>query len=78
MKRKTRKRAKKLRLTRHHDLARSRGGPTAEWNLYEMSMEHHVAYHTLFRNRTFAEAAEVLRRMEQFHNRPKFKKGECE
>ena len=56
------------RRTRHHNLPRSRKGGDGD-NIYILASEHHEAYHKLFGNRTFAEAAEVLRRMEVLHLR---------
>ena len=65
---KSRKFRMRHRKTKHHDLARScKGG--GEENIYIIASEHHEAYHKLFGNRTFAEAAEVLRRMEILHLR---------
>ncbi len=74
----TRRKRKLKRLTKHHNIAKSRGGRSEWWNLYIMSEEHHQAYHKLFRNMTLREAAEALLRMERMHNPPRYKKGECE
>jgi len=63
-----RKRNRRNRLTRHHNIAKSIGGRFDNWNIYLLSEEHHRAYHKLFGLRTFAEAAEVLMRMEKMHN----------
>jgi hypothetical protein len=60
--------ARRHKLTRHHNLARSRKGGDGD-NIYILASEHHEAYHKLFGTRTFAEAAEVLRRMEILHLR---------
>jgi hypothetical protein len=63
------KRTKRNRhFTKHHNRAVSRYGTNDQWNLYRLSAEHHQAFHKLFGNRTFAEAAEVLQRMEDIHN----------
>jgi hypothetical protein len=53
--------------TRHHNQAKSRGGSYAEWNIYKLSAEHHIAYNKLFGLRNFDEAAQVLLRMQEIH-----------
>ena len=67
--RKQNKREKKRRqwFTRHHNLARARNGNYSEWNIYHLTASHHEAYHKLFGNRTFEEAAKVLLRMQETH-----------
>ncbi len=60
-------RKKRKMLTRHHDKAKSLGGSWDSWNIYKLSADHHAAYHKLFGLRTFAQAAEVLKRMETMH-----------
>jgi hypothetical protein len=57
------RRSKKL--TRHHNLAKSRGGSFLPNNIIHLSAKHHVAFHTLFGNRTVKEAIEVLERLEE-------------
>lgn len=63
-----RKRNRRNRLTKHHDLPRSRGGGFNNHNIYLLTEEHHRMWHKLFGLRTFREAAEVLMRMERMHN----------
>ena len=60
-------RRKNRKLTKHHDQPRSLGGTFEHENIYMLSAEHHQAYHKLFGLRTFAQAAEVLMRMEKMH-----------
>ena len=59
---------KKCKLTRHHNRAKSLGGDMSDWNIYKLTPEHHQAFHKLFGNRTFDEAAKVLLRMQEIHN----------
>jgi len=61
------KRKKRCWLTKHHDHAKSLGGTLDFFNIFMLSEKHHQAYHSLFGLRTFAEAAEVLNRMEKMH-----------
>lgn len=56
---------KRRRITRHHNLAKARGGSGLEHNIIHLTDKHHVAYHTLFGNRTVKEAIEVLERLEE-------------
>jgi len=63
-----RKRNRRNRLTKHHNIAKSLGGRFDTWNIYLLSEDHHRAYHKLFGLRTFQQAADVLRRMEEMHN----------
>jgi hypothetical protein len=55
------------RLTKHHNQPKSLGGKSDHWNLYELSAEHHAAWHKLFGLRTFEQAAQVLLRMQAIH-----------
>jgi len=55
------------KLTRHHNKARSLGGTYAENNIFMLSTKHHQAYHALFGLRTFDEAIQVLRRLQEQH-----------
>ncbi len=50
------------RRNRHHILAKSRGGRATEENLICLDENRHAAYHLLFHNLTFKEAAQVLMR----------------
>ena len=47
---------------RHHLLARSKGGAKSNENLLWLDRKRHEAFHLLFGNITFEEAAEVLLR----------------
>jgi hypothetical protein len=66
---KSRRFIKRRRNTHHHNLAQCRGGKNSDQNVFILDSNHHEAYHKLFGTRTFAEAAEVLRRMEILHLR---------
>jgi len=44
----------------HHILAKSRGGTKHPSNIIRMDRSRHEAFHFLFGNRTFLEAARVL------------------
>lgn len=57
--------------TKHHNRARCRGGSFAPRNIFILTTEHHRAFHLLFGNRTFKEAAEVLLRLDELHNHAK-------
>ena len=59
------------RKTRHHNFARSRGGGGEPRNIFILTEAHHRAFHTLFGNRTFKEAAEVLLRLDELHRHVK-------
>lgn len=48
------------RLTRHHILAKKRGGKRTPGNIIMLDEKRHRCYHALFLNRTFIEAAKVL------------------
>lgn len=58
---------RRQKLTRHHNRAKSLGGKADSWNIYQLSWEHHSAYHKLFGLRSFDEAARVLLRMQELH-----------
>lgn len=53
--------------TKHHNRAKSRGGTYAPSNIFILTMEKHRAFHLLFGNRTFKEAAAVLLRLDELH-----------
>ena len=50
------------RKNRHHIKARTRGGSYESFNLILLDENRHAAFHLLFGNRTFREAAGVLLR----------------
>lgn len=49
----------------HHILAKSRGGMSTQSNLFCWDERRHAAYHLLFQNKTFEEAARLLIRAYQ-------------
>jgi len=51
------------RKNRHHDFARSRGTDNSLQNIIMMDTRRHAAFHLLFGNRTFVEAASLLMRV---------------
>jgi hypothetical protein len=53
---------RKGRKNRHHILAKERGGRRTDDNLILLDENRHAAFHLLFKNRTFREAAYVLLR----------------
>ncbi len=53
----------------HHIIPKSRKGTNAAFNLIVMDIRRHNAFHLLFQNRTFAEAAQVLLRAERMKKR---------
>jgi hypothetical protein len=58
------------RKNKHHIKAKSRGGTFAPFNLILLDENRHAAFHLLFGNRDFGEAAQVLLRADRI------KKGE--
>lgn len=62
-----RSRSSLKRKTKHHNQAKSRGGSMAFRNIFILTEEHHRAFHLLFGNRTFKEAADVLLRLNELH-----------
>lgn len=52
------------KLTRHHNLARSRNGGNDIGNIIWLTAEHHQLLHKLFGNRTLTEIIAVLERLE--------------
>ena len=50
---------------RHHNLAKERGGLRTIQNLIELDERRHQAFHLIFGNRTFSEAARILIRAER-------------
>lgn len=51
------------RKNNHHIIPRSRGGSSVESNLLRMDINRHCAWHLLFHNLTFLEAAALLERV---------------
>ena len=45
---------------RHHDLAKSKGGSYAVSNIIWLDERRHSAFHLIFQNRTFLDAARLL------------------
>ncbi len=62
---------RKGRRNRHHIRAKARGGTKSPENMILLDENRHAAYHLLFRNRTFEEAAHVLLRASQMKRRQK-------
>jgi len=54
---------------RHHNLAKERGGRRTPTNMILLDEYRHSAFHLLFGNRTFKEAARVLLRANQMMER---------
>jgi len=48
---------------RHHILAKCRGGKNVDRNIIHLDANRHAAFHLLFGNRTFREAAALLIRV---------------
>lgn len=55
------------RKTKHHNIAKSRGGSMSFRNIFILTEAHHRAFHLLFGNRTFQEAAAILLRLDELH-----------
>ena len=53
----------------HHIVAKERGGPDTFWNKIQLDARRHAAFHLLFGNMTFAEAAGLLARASQLKDR---------
>lgn len=53
------------KLTRHHDLNKSRGGKTVPENIIRMDKAHHEAWHFLFGDLTFEEVIYLLMRVKR-------------
>ena len=60
---------RKGRRNRHHNLAKSRNGKASLQNLILLDENRHAAFHLLFGNRTFKEAASVLIRADKMMKR---------
>ena len=60
---------KRRKNTRHHNEAKSLGGCGDGYNIFMLSEEHHRAYHKLFGLRNFNQAIEVLKRLQEAHER---------
>ena len=56
------------RRNKHHILAKKRGGVKKPDNLILLDENRHAAFHLVFKNRTFLEAAKVLVRTHNFKN----------
>ena len=59
------------RKNKHHILPRKRGGKTCAKNIIVLDENRHSAYHLLFGNRTFLEAAALLKRTNEYMRRKK-------
>ena len=57
------------RKNRHHNLAKDRGGRRDVWNMISLDEYRHSAFHLLFGNRTFKEAAMILLRADRMLER---------
>lgn len=53
----------------HHNLPRSRGGTSTLENVINLDERRHAAYHLLFKDMTFGEAASLLWRAERIMRR---------
>ena len=62
---------RKGRRNKHHIKVKKRGGTRAPENLILMDENRHAAFHLLFSNRDFKEAAAVLIRADQMKRRTK-------
>jgi len=62
---------RKGKCNKHHVLAKNRKGKKVPKNLILMDENRHAAFHLLFGNRTFKEAAEVLLRADKMIRRKK-------
>ena len=60
-----RKTKARFKLTRHHDINKSRGGRTRSKNIIILKQYKHQGWHALFGNKTLDEAIEVLKRLQQ-------------
>lgn len=56
------------RCNRHHIQAKSRGGKATDQNLILLDERRHAAYHLLFKNLNFIEAAALLVRAYEMKN----------
>lgn len=56
---------------RHHILAKSKNGKETIDNLILLDENRHAAYHLLFSNKTFKEAAKLLNRASRMKERQK-------
>lgn len=56
-------------IIKHHNLARSRHGKNTVDNLIRLDENREKAFHLIFKNRTFQEAAELLRRADRLKRR---------
>lgn len=60
---------RKGKTNRHHILPKKRKGIKSKTNLIELDVNRHAAFHLLFGNRTFKEAAMLLVRADQMVKR---------
>lgn len=56
---------------RHHNWAKSLGGPDADWNLILLKVERHNLLHKIFGVRTLKEIIAVLERLDRMKDRQK-------
>ena len=49
----------------HHNLAKSRGGPDAKWNVILLDRKVHRDFHIVFGNRTLSEVIRLLQRLQR-------------
>ena len=68
MSRHNRKFRKRLR-SRHHIVNHCNGGTATPENIISLTVEHHRAFHLLFRNLSFIEVAELLLRADRMLKR---------
>ena len=66
---------RKGRKNRHHNKAKSRGGTRTPKNLFLLDENRHAAFHLIFSNRIFIEAAKVLVRAHNMKNKTNIRIG---
>lgn len=59
-------------LTKHHLLARSRGGESIMSNLFRLDSYKHLAWHLLFGNKTLDEIIKLLQRVKHLKESQRF------
>jgi len=65
-------------LTRHHILAKARGGNNHPKNILMLTWEHHRLWHKLFGNLTLSEIIAVLQRIERMQGNKRRKPRKLE
>lgn len=56
---------RKRKITKHHNINQHNGGTSEIENIILLKEERHKAWHEIFKNRTFKQAAKLLLRVDR-------------